>query len=159
VGDAHTLPPGDNTTHFQGGNQVAKVVFDHVFKKFGEVTAVNDLNIEVKDKEFLVLVGPSGCGKSTTLRLVAGFEEPDAGTVSIGDRVVNGVDPKEREAFHHDGGHSRTGCPEVCGVAAQAAAEVILDFQKKSPKKKPLKASVSKPMGRRKPGGKSVWRI
>ena len=58
---------------------MAKVVFEHVSKKFGsgkgEVTAVNDLNIEVKDKEFLVLVGPSGCGKTTALRLVAGLEE------------------------------------------------------------------------------------
>ena len=54
---------------------MANVTLDHVTKKFGEVTAVNDLNIEVKDKEFLVLVGPSGCGKTTALRLVAGLEE------------------------------------------------------------------------------------
>ena len=76
---------------------MAKVVFDHVFKKFGEVTAVNDLNIEVKDKEFLVLVGPSGCGKTTALRLVAGLEELTAGNIYIGDRLVNDVAPKDRD--------------------------------------------------------------
>ncbi len=76
---------------------MAKVVFDHVFKKFGEVTAVNDLNIEVKDKEFLVLVGPSGCGKTTALRLVAGLEELTNGNIYIGDRLVNDVAPKDRD--------------------------------------------------------------
>jgi len=76
---------------------VAKVTFDHVFKKFGEVTAVHDLNIEVKDKEFLVLVGPSGCGKTTALRLVAGLEELTAGNIYIGDRLVNDVAPKDRD--------------------------------------------------------------
>jgi multiple sugar transport system ATP-binding protein len=76
---------------------VAKVVFDHVFKKFGDVTAVNDLNIEVKDKEFLVLVGPSGCGKTTALRLVAGLEELTSGNIYIGDRLVNDVAPKDRD--------------------------------------------------------------
>jgi len=54
-------------------------------------------------------------------------------------KVYRLIDPKEREAFHHEGGHSRTGCPEVCGVAARAAAEVILDIQQKSPKKTPAK--------------------
>lgn len=76
---------------------MAKVTFDHVFKKFGEVTAVNDLNIEVKDKEFLVLVGPSGCGKTTALRLVAGLEELTSGNIYIGDRLVNDVAPKDRD--------------------------------------------------------------
>ena len=76
---------------------MAKVVFDHVVKKFGEVIAVNDLNIEVKDKEFLVLVGPSGCGKTTALRLVAGLEELTAGNIYIGDRLVNDVAPKDRD--------------------------------------------------------------
>ena len=76
---------------------MAKVVFDHVTKKFGEVTAVNDLNIEVKDKEFLVLVGPSGCGKTTALRLVAGLEELTQGNIYIGDRLVNDVAPKDRD--------------------------------------------------------------
>ena len=60
-------------------------------------------------------------------------------------KVYRLIDPKEREAFHHEGGHSRTGCPEVCGVAARAAAEVILDLPTKAPKKKPGKTSARKP--------------
>jgi len=58
--------------------------------------AVNSINLDIKDKEFIVLVGPSGCGKSTTLRMVAGLEEVSSGTISIGDRVVNDVAPKDR---------------------------------------------------------------
>jgi C_GCAxxG_C_C family probable redox protein len=65
-------------------------------------------------------------------------------------KVYHLIDPKEREAFHHEGGHSRTGCPEVCGVAAQAAAEVILDLQEKSSKKKPAKTSALKPTSKAK---------
>jgi len=66
-------------------------------KKYGEVTAVNDLNIQVRDKEFLVLVGPSGCGKSTALRMIAGLEEITGGDLYIGDRRVNDVAPKDRD--------------------------------------------------------------
>src|SRR6202158_6208277 len=82
---------------------MANVTFDHVMKQFkgrgkeGMVAAVNDLSIEVKDKEFLVLVGPSGCGKTTALRLLAGLEEITAGNIMIGDRVVNDVAPKDRD--------------------------------------------------------------
>ncbi|MHB1417628.1 MAG: ABC transporter ATP-binding protein [Chloroflexota bacterium] len=76
---------------------MAKVVLEHVTKKFNEVTAVNDVNIDIQDKEFLVLVGPSGCGKSTTLRMVAGLEEISSGNIYIGDRVVNDVAPKDRD--------------------------------------------------------------
>jgi multiple sugar transport system ATP-binding protein len=76
---------------------MASVTYDHVTKKFGEVTAVNDLDIEIKDKEFLVLVGPSGCGKTTALRLVAGLEEITAGNIYIGERLVNDVAPKDRD--------------------------------------------------------------
>ena len=54
---------------------MAGVTLDHITKKYGEVTAVNDLNIQIRDQEFLVLVGPSGCGKSTALRMIAGLEE------------------------------------------------------------------------------------
>jgi multiple sugar transport system ATP-binding protein len=76
---------------------MASVVYDHVTKKFGDVLAVNDLNIEVADKEFLVLVGPSGCGKTTALRCLAGLEEVTDGRILIGDRVVNDVAPKDRD--------------------------------------------------------------
>ena len=76
---------------------MASVTLERVTKKFGDVIAVNDVNIEVKDKEFLVLVGPSGCGKSTTLRLVAGLEELTSGNIYIGDRLVNDVAPKDRD--------------------------------------------------------------
>lgn len=76
---------------------MASVTYKNVFKRWGDFTAVNDLSIEVKDKEFLVLVGPSGCGKSTALRLLAGLEEISEGEIHIGDRVVNDVPPKDRD--------------------------------------------------------------
>ncbi len=76
---------------------MASVTYDHVTKRFGETVAVNDLNIHVDDKEFLVLVGPSGCGKTTSLRLLAGLEEISEGRILIGDRVVNDVPPKDRD--------------------------------------------------------------
>ena len=76
---------------------MATVTMDHVTKRFGEVIAVNDLNIEVKDEEFLVLVGPSGCGKTTALRMVAGLEEQSTGDIFIGPRKVNDVPPKDRD--------------------------------------------------------------
>ncbi len=76
---------------------MASVTYDHVTKRFGDVVAINDLNIQIADKEFLVLVGPSGCGKSTALRCLAGLEEVTEGRVLIGDRVVNEVAPKDRD--------------------------------------------------------------
>jgi multiple sugar transport system ATP-binding protein len=76
---------------------MSSVTYDHVYKRFGDVTAVNDMNLAVEDKEFLVLVGPSGCGKSTALRLLAGLEEISEGHIRIGDRVVNDVPPKDRD--------------------------------------------------------------
>jgi multiple sugar transport system ATP-binding protein len=76
---------------------MASVTYDHVTKRFGDVVAVNELNIHVEDKEFLVFVGPSGCGKTTSLRLLAGLEEITAGRILIGDRVVNDVPPKDRD--------------------------------------------------------------
>ena len=76
---------------------MASLTLDHVSKRFGEVTAINDVNIAVKDKEFLVLVGPSGCGKSTCLRMIAGLEELSDGNIYIGDRLVNDVAPKDRD--------------------------------------------------------------
>ena len=76
---------------------MASVTLQGVTKRFGEVLAVSNLNIEVQDREFLVLVGPSGCGKSTTLRLIAGLEELSEGNIYIGDRLVNDVAPKDRD--------------------------------------------------------------
>ena len=60
---------------------MATVTFDHVWKRYGEVTAVNDLTLEIQDEEFLVLVGPSGCGKTTALRMIAGLEDISDGTI------------------------------------------------------------------------------
>jgi len=76
---------------------MASVSFENVVKKFGDVTAVNNLNIQVADKEFLVLVGPSGCGKTTALRALAGLEDITSGEIKIADRVVNDVAPKDRD--------------------------------------------------------------
>src|SRR5512142_1076550 len=74
---------------------MASVTYEHVFKRFGDVIAVNDLDIKIADKEFLVFVGPSGCGKTTSLRCLAGLEEISDGRILIGDRVVNDVPPKD----------------------------------------------------------------
>jgi multiple sugar transport system ATP-binding protein len=68
-----------------------------VYKRFNDVIAVNDLNIQVADREFLVLVGPSGCGKTTALRCLAGLEDVSDGRILIGDQVVNDVAPKDRD--------------------------------------------------------------
>src|SRR5258708_29643350 len=76
---------------------VGRVAIRGVSKRFGDVTAVDDFTLEVADEEFLVLLGPSGCGKSTALRIIAGLEEPTAGTIEIGDRLVNDVEAKDRD--------------------------------------------------------------
>ncbi len=76
---------------------MARVQFDHVYKRFNKVEIVHDINLDIRDKEFLVLVGPSGCGKSTCLRMVAGLEELSEGEIYIGDKLVNGVAPKDRD--------------------------------------------------------------
>jgi len=75
---------------------MARVQFQHVYKRFNRTEVVHDINLDIEDKEFLVLVGPSGCGKSTCLRMVAGLEDVTEGEIIIGDRVVNGIDPKDR---------------------------------------------------------------
>jgi multiple sugar transport system ATP-binding protein len=76
---------------------MAQVTLQNLVKKFSEeVIAVNNINLEIQDKEFVVLVGPSGCGKTTTLRMVAGLEDITAGDIYIGDRMVNDVPPKDR---------------------------------------------------------------
>ena len=77
---------------------MASLSLKHIYKKYpGGVIAVSDFNLEIQDKEFVILVGPSGCGKSTTLRMVAGLEEISSGELFIGDRVVNDVAPKDRD--------------------------------------------------------------
>src|SRR5512136_1471385 len=76
---------------------MASVTYEHVTKEFGNVKAVNDLNLQIDDKEFLVFVGPSGCGKTTALRMLAGLEEITSGKIAIGDRVVNDIPPKDRD--------------------------------------------------------------
>ncbi len=77
---------------------MASITMKHLYKRYpGGVNAVNDVNLEIADKEFVVLVGPSGCGKSTTLRMIAGLEEISDGEMYIGDRLVNDVAPKERD--------------------------------------------------------------
>lgn len=77
---------------------MARVVLKNVSKVFpGNVQAVNDVNLDIEDKQFLVLVGPSGCGKSTTLRMIAGLEEITKGEIYIGDRLVNDIPPKDRD--------------------------------------------------------------
>ena len=76
---------------------MATVTFDHVWKRFGDFAAVKDLNLEIADGEFMVLVGPSGCGKTTSLRMIAGLEEVTDGSLKIGERVVNDVAPNDRD--------------------------------------------------------------
>jgi multiple sugar transport system ATP-binding protein len=76
---------------------MARVIFDHVTKRFDGTVAVDDLALEIDDGEFLVLVGPSGCGKTTALRMLAGLEEVSDGRIIIGDRVVNNLAPGDRD--------------------------------------------------------------
>jgi multiple sugar transport system ATP-binding protein len=76
---------------------MADVVLSHVSKSFGDVRVIEDLSLEVRDEEFVVLVGPSGCGKSTVLRMIAGLEEVGAGEIRIGGRRVNELAPKDRD--------------------------------------------------------------
>ncbi len=77
---------------------MASISLKGIYKIYpGDVTAVSDFNLEIEDKEFIILVGPSGCGKSTTLRMIAGLEEISKGELYIGDRLVNDVPPKDRD--------------------------------------------------------------
>lgn len=76
---------------------MAEVILNNVYKRFGDVTAVEDFSLHIEDKEFMVFVGPSGCGKTTTLRMIAGLEEITEGNIQIGNQVVNDIPPKDRD--------------------------------------------------------------
>lgn len=76
---------------------MSRVKLKNVTKRFGDVVAVNGVNLEVKDKDLTVLLGPSGCGKTTILRCIAGLETPDEGEIYIGDRLVTDLSPKDRD--------------------------------------------------------------
>src|SRR5258705_868459 len=76
---------------------MAGVALKNLTKLFNKVTAVSSINLEIQDKEFLVLVGPSGCGKTTALRMIAGLEESSSGEIYIVDRLVNDASPKDSD--------------------------------------------------------------
>src|ERR1700730_14292364 len=76
---------------------MAEVVLEDVVKAFGDVIAVDHVSLTINDGEFIALVGPSGCGKTTTLNMVAGLTELTSGTITIGGKVVNDLDPKDRD--------------------------------------------------------------
>jgi multiple sugar transport system ATP-binding protein len=76
---------------------MAKVLLKNITRRWGSFTAVKDFNLEIADGEFLVLLGPSGCGKTTTMRMIAGLEDTTEGEIWIGDRKVNGLEPKDRD--------------------------------------------------------------
>jgi multiple sugar transport system ATP-binding protein len=81
-----------------GGEKMASVKLKNITKRFeGGVTAVSNFDLDIEDKEFIILVGPSGCGKTTTLRMIAGLEEITEGEIYIGDKLVNDVQPKDRD--------------------------------------------------------------
>jgi multiple sugar transport system ATP-binding protein len=86
----------DRVSQKHGGAVMAKLGLEGLTKRFGNVLAVNNLSLEIRDKEFMVLVGPSGCGKTTTLRLIAGLEQPDSGTIYIDDKRMNEVEVGRR---------------------------------------------------------------
>ena len=89
---------------------MAQVVMRSLNKKYDEVHAVKDVNLDIRDKEFVVLVGPSGCGKTTTLRMVAGLESITSGRILIDDQVVNDLAA--------DGSRHRDGISELCALSA-----------------------------------------
>ncbi|MCB2052697.1 MAG: ATP-binding cassette domain-containing protein, partial [Geminicoccaceae bacterium] len=76
---------------------MATLQIEKLVKRYGDVTAVDGIDLDVADKEFVVLVGPSGCGKSTTLRMIAGLEDISSGHIRIGNRVVDELEPKDRD--------------------------------------------------------------
>ena len=90
----------ESAAHFQQADVAASagaVGLENVTKKFGDVAAVDELTLAIPSGSFFALLGPSGCGKTTTLRMIGGFEEPDAGTIEVGGKPVTGVPPYKRE--------------------------------------------------------------
>ena len=89
-----------NKNDYKSGGIIAmaSLSLKHINKTYPNgFEAVKDFNLEIEDKEFIIFVGPSGCGKSTTLRMIAGLEDITSGELKIGDRVVNDVEPKDRD--------------------------------------------------------------
>ena len=76
---------------------MASVTLKNITKSWGDITAVNNISLNIQDNEFLVLLGPSGCGKTTTMRMIAGLEEPSEGDIYIGEKRVNDELPKDRD--------------------------------------------------------------
>ena len=89
---------------------MAGIQFKDIRKSYGDVAVVHGITLDIKDGEFIVIVGPSGCGKSTLLRMVAGLEQITSGELVIGDRVVNELEPKDRDCAD--------GVPELCALSA-----------------------------------------
>ena len=79
------------------GASVAKIQLQNISKRWGSFVGVDNFNLVIPDKEFLVLLGPSGCGKTTTMRMIAGLEDVTEGQISINERIVNDLDPKDRD--------------------------------------------------------------
>ena len=79
------------------GNNLAEIELRNVAKRWGDFVGVENFNLTIPDKEFLVLLGPSGCGKTTTMRMVAGLEKPSGGEITINGQVVNDLEPKDRD--------------------------------------------------------------
>ena len=76
---------------------MATITLEKIVKRYGNVQAINGIDLEIADGEFVALVGPSGCGKSTLLRMIAGLEDISGGALRIGDRIVNSVEPRDRD--------------------------------------------------------------
>src|SRR4029450_11116587 len=93
----HALCCAPARTPRVGRSHVASLTFQNVTKRFDDVVAVDDLDLEISDGEFMVLLGPSGCGKTTALRMIAGLEDITEGKLLIGDTIVNDVDPAKRD--------------------------------------------------------------
>ena len=79
------------------GGAMAEIRLQNVCKRWGSFVGVDNFDLTIADREFLVLLGPSGCGKTTTMRMIAGLEDPSDGEIKIGERVVNELDPKDRD--------------------------------------------------------------